>query len=253
MAAGVRVILADNPGPFTVHGTRTHVIGTDPAAVIDPGPRLEDHVRAILGALEGATRVTVLLTHGHVDHAGALEDLADALEARGMSASIRGAGHPLAIPLEEGETVATDVGPLAAVRTPGHTSDHLAFHWPAAAGLFAGDLLLGRGSTTWVGEYPGCVADYLASLDRLRALDLAVIFPGHGPALDDPADAIARFAAHRLKRIDQVRRALRSRAEITSEELMTEVYGDSVGGLVRQAALKSLEALREYALAHPEA
>jgi len=40
-------VRADNPGPFSLSGTNTWVVGRDPAFVVDPGPQLEDHLEAI--------------------------------------------------------------------------------------------------------------------------------------------------------------------------------------------------------------
>src|SRR3989454_2613382 len=66
---GLRVlrVLAPNPGPFTLEGTNTWVVGSDGCLVIDPGPEDPNHLDAVLRA---ARRVAaILLTHRHLDHA----------------------------------------------------------------------------------------------------------------------------------------------------------------------------------------
>jgi glyoxylase-like metal-dependent hydrolase (beta-lactamase superfamily II) len=163
-----------------------------------------------------------------------------------------GSGHPAARPLEDGEVAAvTDAGTLRALATPGHTRDHLCFVWTDREGggwdaLFCGDLLLGTGHTTWIGEYPGCVADYLDSLDRVAALDLAEILPAHGPTIDAPAEAIARFRRHREERIEEVR-AIRSRRPGASvDEVFFEVYGDELPDRLASAARASIVALLHH-------
>ncbi len=193
-------------------------------------------------------RVTIVLTHGHRDHAGAAASLAEATGAEIWGpAGLEGGDVPtLQRVLADGDTVETDDGALVAVHTPGHTPEHLCFHWPDRQALFAGDLLLGRGDTTWVAGYPGCVADYLGSLARLRALDLAVIYPAHGPPLEDPDAAIDRFEAHRLQRIDQVRLALAERPDADTDALVAHVYGDTLSTSVLGAARLSIAALMEY-------
>jgi glyoxylase-like metal-dependent hydrolase (beta-lactamase superfamily II) len=193
--------------------------------------------------MEDVTHPVVLLTHGHADHAAAAPAVAGALGAeiwgpRGVEGVTRVLG--------DGDEVETDEGVLTAVHTPGHTLEHLAFHWPRRHALFAGDLLLGRGETTWVAEYPGCVADYLASLERLRGLDLEVIYPAHGPPLEDPLAAIGRFEGHRRERIRQVREAMAANPGAGAEELLDAVYGEAIPPGLEGPALRSLAALVEY-------
>src|SRR5438477_8693832 len=67
---GVR---ADNPGPFTLSGTNSWIVGRDPSWLIDPGPALPAHIDALAeeisrrGGLAG-----IALTHDHADHAEAV-------------------------------------------------------------------------------------------------------------------------------------------------------------------------------------
>lgn len=241
-ARDIRWLLAANPGPFTLDGTRTYILGTEQVAVVDPGPDVEEHVRALLSLVEDAATVTLVLTHGHGDHAGAVNGIRERLG----EVPVVGAGHPAARPLKPGEGVHTDAGVLLPVATPGHTPDHLAFHWPEARALFSGDHVLGRGDTTWVADYPGCVADYLSSLERLRELPLDVIYPGHGPPIRDPVQALDRFEAHRRGRIAAVRDALVAQPDASPDTLYRAVYGDTVPAGLESAAHRSLAALREY-------
>jgi len=109
--------------------------------------------------------------------------------------------------------------------------------------LFVGDLVLGAGNTTWVGGYPGCVADYLASLDRVAALRPAILLPAHGPMVLEPAVHLERYCAHRRGRICEVELAIESRPNADPEELLTTVYGESVSPALLPAARASLVAL----------
>ncbi|HET9949355.1 MAG TPA: MBL fold metallo-hydrolase [Longimicrobiales bacterium] len=243
LGAPPRHVDAGNAGPFTLDGTRTWLVGERHVAVIDPGPASDTHVDAVARALAGAERVTVLVTHGHPDHQPAARPLAE--RVGGTIAGPAGL-EGLDRALEDGDRVETDQGELVALDTPGHARLHQSFHWPAARALFAGDLLLGRGDTVWVGEYEGAVADYLASLERLRALDLAVIYPAHGPALEDPADAIERFVRHRLERVRRMEAVLDAMPGADAEALLEAVYGDRLSGRVREAALRSVAALKAH-------
>lgn len=213
----MRSFLAPNPGPLTLDGTRSYVVGREAAAVIDPGPAIESHVSALARTVAGAADVVILLTHGHADHAAGADRLAELTGGR-----IRGPGSSRDI--EDGDAFHTSAGPLVAILTPGHSRRHFCFHHPEAAAIFVGDLLLGTGNTTWIGEYPGGVADYLDSLDRLEALDARTLYPAHGPAIRGAAAAIRRFRRHRLSRIEQVRRAL-ARGCADPPAITRDVYG----------------------------
>ena len=235
---------AGNAGPFTLDGTRTYLVGKRLVAVIDPGPEQPEHITALASSVAGAERVSIVLTHGHGDHAGAARALAEATGAPVLGPS---GLETIDREIGSGVSVETDEGVLIAVGTPGHTADHLCYHWPERDALFAGDLLLGNGDTTWVAEYPGCVADYLGSLARVRAYDLDIIYPTHGPPLANPSDALDRFEAHRRSRIERVREALAAHPDADEEELLHAVYGETVPTEMRGAALKSLRALVEHA------
>jgi len=68
VAAGLRRITANNPGPLTFRGTGTYVIGTGDVAVIDPGPDDAEHIHALLAQLQGETITHIFVTHTHNDH-----------------------------------------------------------------------------------------------------------------------------------------------------------------------------------------
>jgi len=233
-----RIICAGNRGPFTLGGTQSYLVGQERVAVIDPGPDEEAHIQAVSQALGEARQVTLLLTHRHSDHAGAAPALCEILQA-----PILGTGPGATRPLEEGEVIATDEGDLVAIPTPGHSAGHVAFHWLEAKALFAGDLVLGEGSTTWVGEYPGAVRDYLGALDRIGELGLQVIYPAHGPRLRDPAHTISEYRQHRLDRIREVATARDAHPESTAGELAELVYGSKIPKKLHDAARRSVEVI----------
>jgi hydroxyacylglutathione hydrolase len=201
---------------------------------------VEEHVRAVSSAVADAELVSVLVTHGHGDHADAAAEV-----ARRTGAPVFGAG-PVERPLADGDSIQTDAGPLVAVETPGHAREHLCFHWPARKALFAGDLILGAGDTTWVAGYPGCVADYFTSLERLRSLGLRRIYPAHGDDIDDVNERLDRFEAHRRHRIAQVEAILRERPEATRRQILHRVYGPKLPPSLERAAFASLDAILDY-------
>ncbi|MGD2045546.1 MAG: MBL fold metallo-hydrolase [Gemmatimonadota bacterium] len=219
-------------------------MGSRRVVVIDPGPEGATHLDALVDAVRDADRVSIVLTHGHRDHAPAAYTLAERL---GVDVGGPEGLDRIDRPIAHGDVLPTDEGDLVAIETPGHARHHLAFHWPERRAVFAGDLLLGRGATTWVGEYSGCVADYLESLERLRELNADVIYPAHGPAIEDPDAAIDRYEEHRHDRIRQVAEAMRERPDVQEEELLGIVYGSTVPEALKEAALLSVRALMEHA------
>ncbi|MCA1688949.1 MAG: MBL fold metallo-hydrolase, partial [Actinobacteria bacterium] len=129
-------IRAGNPGPYTLDGTNTWVLGRDPAYVIDPGPALPDHLDAIVEALDDRGGLgAILLTHDHPDHAEAVAPL----RAR-LPAPVAAARGPVDVRLADGDSL----GPVRVIATPGHAPDHLAFL--AGRACFTGDAVLGTGS-----------------------------------------------------------------------------------------------------------
>ena len=221
----VERLTAPNPGPMTLGGTNTYVVGRDPAVVIDPGPDDSGHIEAIREVTEARGGIgTVLLTHSHSDHAGGVEAL----------------GLKPARPAD-GENVAG----LRALATPGHAADHFCFLLDRAC--FTGDLILGEGSTI-VGprEMGGSLADYMRSLERLRELDLTTIYPGHGPEVTDPEAKIAEYIEHRMMRERRLVAAL-ERGERSKAALLAEVWDDvpeqlrGAAAIAMQAHLEKLE------------
>ena len=90
MTPSVRRVLAPNPGPFTLEGTNTWVIGEDPAVVIDPGPDKPGHILAVLDEAEPVG--AILLTHKHPDHAPGAARLASSSGAPVYAFKAEGAG-----------------------------------------------------------------------------------------------------------------------------------------------------------------
>ncbi|HEX2188784.1 MAG TPA: MBL fold metallo-hydrolase [Longimicrobiaceae bacterium] len=248
--AAVRVVLAPNPSPMTLDGTRTYLVGRESPAVIDPGPALEAHVAAVEEALGGVRPAAILLTHSHADHAGAAPALAERTGAPVWAAG-GGRGARVDRRLADGDRLETDAGTLLAVTTPGHAPDHLAFllrqgPTDAAGLLFVGDHLMGEGDTTLVAPPEGDLADYLRSLERLRGLGAAVMYPAHGPPIPDPAAALDRYAEHREARIRQVRDALRGGGPARPGALVRRVYGADLHPGLARAAEGSLRAVLGY-------
>ena len=220
---GVR---AANPGPFTLAGTNSWIVGRDAAWLVDPGPALDDHVAALLEVLKRRGGLAgIALTHEHADHAQAT----GAVRERFPDASVAAAGGVVDVVLADGSAF----GPLEAVATPGHAPDHLAFVCGTAA--LTGDAVLGEGSV-FISPDPGALAGYLEGLSRLRERDLDVLCPGHGPVVRDPADKLDEYIDHRLEREQRLLTALAA-GKRGVDELLDDVWDDAPDVLRPAAAI----------------
>jgi glyoxylase-like metal-dependent hydrolase (beta-lactamase superfamily II) len=223
-------IRAENPGPFTLTGTNTWIVGHDPAWLVDPGPALDDHLAAVSAELEARGGLAGLaLTHDHPDHSEAVP----AIRQRFPGAPLAGARGAVDVILDEG----TEFGPLRALRAPGHAPDHIAFITGPVA--LTGDAVLGEGSV-FVAPDPGALSGYLDGLRRLRALPLEWLCPGHGPLVDDPAAKLDQYIAHRLDRERRLLQALAAGAR-SVDELLDAAWSDAPA-VLRPAAAVTLAA-----------
>lgn len=250
VSVAVRGLLAPNPGPMTLAGTNTWLLGDPtrgPVVVVDPGPDDVTHLAAIRAATPYGVSV-ILLTHRHHDHA----DLAPAL-AEATGASVRAAdpalvrGGPL---LADGDVLHVDDLEIGVRLTPGHTADSVSLVVRGADAptyLLTGDTVLGRG-TTVITRPDGDLRAYLASLDLLSTLvaehGVRAILPGHGPRVTDPFGVLEAYRVHRHERLDQVRAALEA-GDTTVAEVVARVYAD-VDSSVLGAAEQSVAAQLDY-------
>lgn len=211
-------VRAPNPSHLTLDGTNTYVAG---GWVVDPGPDHRGHLDAVLDAAGGRIE-GIVLTHSHFDHSEGAQPLAE-----------RAGGVEVRLP-EGGE----EIGPFEALATPGHAPDHVCLLFGEGI-CFTGDTVLGRGSV-FIAPGEGSLSAYLDSLRRLRALDLRVLCPGHGPYVDDPAEKLDEYMSHRLER---ERRLIEALAEgLRSDDELLDRAWSEVPPELRPAAALTLHA-----------
>jgi glyoxylase-like metal-dependent hydrolase (beta-lactamase superfamily II)/8-oxo-dGTP pyrophosphatase MutT (NUDIX family) len=208
----VTVVLAPNPGLMTGAGTNTYLIGRDgDVAIIDPG--IPDPVFVERVAREAGNRgrpSIILLTHLHMDHTGGVAPLAEQMRLPVAAFADAGPEAPFVTRrLNDGDEIVLGGASLRALHTPGHASNHLCYHLHAERAVFAGDVVAGFG-TVVIAPPDGNMRDYLATLERLRDLDLERIYPGHGPVVADANAKLDEYTAHRRDREEQVVDAMRA-------------------------------------------
>ncbi len=184
--------------------------------MLDPGPLIDEHIEAILEAIDGESITHILVTHTHKDHSSA----AFALQQR-CHAPIVGFGphrfidehHPISkgidrnfvpdVRITDGEYIEGPDWTLQAIHTPGHCYNHLCYLLPQEKTLFAGDHLMAW-STTVIIAPDGNLGEYVNSLEKVEKIDADRFLPAHGGAIDEAGAYIRATIGHRLGRVREI-------------------------------------------------
>ncbi|WP_174291825.1 MBL fold metallo-hydrolase [Sphingomonas bacterium] len=182
---------------LTQNCTLVWCTATMKAAVVDPGGDLPRIAAAIAQA--GVTVEKILLTHGHIDHAGAARPLADQLgvaiegpheadrywlerlDETGRQWGLDGTPFEPDRWLVERDTVTIGDLVLDVYETPGHSAGSVIFHHPPSRFALVGDVLfqgsVGRSDLPG-GDHRQLIATIVTKLWPLGS-ETAFI-PGHG-------------------------------------------------------------------------
>ena len=116
--------------------------------------------------------------------------------------------HDQVVPVRDGDRFPFDDFELIAYDMPGHTGGHVVYLEPGTRTLFAGDQLLPKTSPNPLlepslddpEERRRSLKDYLGSLEKMAAMDLTLVYPGHGDPVTDPGELIRSTIEHHEKR-----------------------------------------------------
>jgi ribonuclease/clavin/mitogillin len=245
--------------------TNAYVIGHKDFVVVDPGSPHEEEQAALAGFVGeliagGRELREIVLTHYHPDHVAGVEPLRAHLgggvkvAAHRLTADALGDSVRVDRFIEEGDLIELAGEPplqLRAMHTPGHTRGHVSFYEERTGTLVVGDNIAGLGSVL-IEPPEGSVRDYLASLERFRALlpRVRVLFCGHGAAVGNPRAKIEEYIEHRLEREANILKAVREGAS-TPREIVARVYTDvspKLHAMAERAVLAHLQKLEEDGL-----
>lgn len=173
---------------------------TNRAAVVDPGGEI-DRIEAAISE-QGVEVEKIMLTHGHIDHAGGAAELSEKrgipiegphredtfliekLHEQGAQFGVEG-GKPFTPTrwLDQGDTVTVGNLSFEVRHCPGHTPGHIVFFEPVSRIAFVGDVLF-QGS---VGRTDFPRGDHATLMNSIREQlwplgDDVTFVPGHGPA-----------------------------------------------------------------------
>jgi glyoxylase-like metal-dependent hydrolase (beta-lactamase superfamily II) len=168
-------------------------------ALVDAGGEVEHLLQRV--SHHGVQLEKLLVTHGHLDHASGVQDLAERLKLpiegphpddlfwiEGLPEAARRYGFPPARSftpdrwLQHGDTVSLGSLSFDVLHCPGHTPGHVVFHHAPSRLAFVGDVLF-QGSIGRTDFPRGNHADLIASI-RKRLFPLGDdnrFVPGHGP------------------------------------------------------------------------
>lgn len=246
------VVVIDTRTPTLAPATHTNcvVLGTTDVLLVDPATPYDDEQErfddVLATILEGRAVRGVFLTHHHQDHMGDATRLARLhrcpvyAHAETIARVDLGADIDM-VRVSDGDDFALGTRCFRAVFTPGHAPGHLCLFDAAARMLIAGDMIAGIGSIL-IDPPEGHMSTYLASLDRLIALQPRALVPAHGPLLVDATSRLSEQKQHRLRRQASVVAAIAAGAEDVHAVVLA-VYGQDTPEAMFAFAARSVVAI----------
>ena len=165
-------VTASNGSVFTGPGTNSFLIGRNDITLVDPGPKIDEHIEKLIKLGEGKIK-RILVTHTHRDHSPAAKVIGEILNVPLMGRlvekddTLQDKTFKPECVLGHGDLIETAEYTIESIHTPGHASNHLCFLIPEEKAMLTGDHIM-NGSTVVIAHPDGSMKDYLNSLALLR-------------------------------------------------------------------------------------
>jgi ribonuclease/clavin/mitogillin len=199
--------------------------------VVEPATPYEAEQRVLLDAIRakiaaGFSLTAAVITHHHADHVGAAMAVRDAFGVRLLAhreTAARLAGRvAVDATLDEGDGLLDDS--ILALHTPGHAPGHLCLRERTGRWLIAGDMVASVGTIVIDPEDGGDMREYLREIARLADGGPGIVLPAHGAPIEQGAERLRYYLAHRLAREAKVLAAVGDGA--TEDEVLARAYDE---------------------------
>lgn len=239
IAPGIHHIVTDLQHATGVTNTYL-IVGSEGALFVDAGWNRPGEAKARIDYWEKLGKPPlkgIAVTHRHTPHwenAPAIQQacghppiIASFTEKSEIDTRMQGA--TVDRPVHDGETLS--LGSLTAefVDAPGHTYGSMAIYLRETRALFAGDNVMGSGSSV-VNPGEGEITLFLQTMEKFLRYDPAVIYPGQGPVVKNPREKINGLIQHRKQREQQIVTLLQE-APRSVDDIVAALYADVKQGV----------------------
>jgi len=189
-------------------------------------------------AKENAIIQHIVITHWHYDHTGGIKPVQNLLRKlfptvepaivwklprsnndENLSNDEKSIQYEF---LKNEQIMEVEGAKLQIKHTPGHTTDHACLLLQEENILFSGDCILGEGTTVFEDLY-----EYMLSLNKILKMQPKIIYPGHGPVIENPISRIQYYIEHRQQRENEILQMLNEQGNDkakTEVDIVKELY-----------------------------
>lgn len=199
----------------SLYDANAYLVAAPRTVLVDVGMNASYVLEKVRDLLGHSNIDLVILTHGHYDHWGAVEEVRrqtgaivalheddavllddDVSSVSAMFGARRGGFKPDRL-LASGEVLDLGDGTgLEVIHTPGHTPGSICLYHPDTGALFSGDTVFPGGSFGRTDLTGGSQEQLVGSLERLSEMDAGVMYPGHGEVTGDDVPGQIRMSLH---------------------------------------------------------